>query len=200
MTGEQQSLEQRALIERLVERFLSWPLPKTFAPDCGITFTHKPDARGYMPSWPVGTNLFTADEARAMFEHVLADAAPAAVVITPEGAAKIEAWLQTPEGRSAFNEPGTLEFVPAAREQSKELRAERNQLRTALQELVRLKNIKNRLKGRAYDPRGMTRDFDGEAMWIEYEAGKEAAWNAARALLRNLSPDAAVQTAEGAAK
>lgn len=58
--------------EEMVGRFLCWRLPDTFAPDAGIKFTRpEPDARGYMPSWPVGTNLFTAEEARAMLEHVL---------------------------------------------------------------------------------------------------------------------------------
>ena len=56
----------------MVDRFLSWPLPKDFAPDCWISFRHTPDARGYAPTWPIGTNLFTADQAKAMFEYVLA--------------------------------------------------------------------------------------------------------------------------------
>jgi hypothetical protein len=59
-------------VDAMVNRFLCWPLPKTFAPDCGISFKHEPDARGYAPSWPIGTNLFTADEAKAMFLHCLA--------------------------------------------------------------------------------------------------------------------------------
>ncbi len=67
-------------VQRMVGRFLSWPLPKGFAPDCGITFdgagmdpeAYK-DGAGYRRSWPIGTNLFTADQAREMFEHVLAD-------------------------------------------------------------------------------------------------------------------------------
>jgi hypothetical protein len=59
-------------IAKLVNRFLGWPLPKTFAPDCGISFDgRKPDARGFTPSWPTGTNLFTANEAHQMFEHAL---------------------------------------------------------------------------------------------------------------------------------
>jgi hypothetical protein len=69
----------RELIDKLVDRFLSWPLPKTFAPDCGISFDgRKPDQWNPNKGWPIGTNLFTADEARAMFEHVLADTDPVA--------------------------------------------------------------------------------------------------------------------------
>lgn len=60
-------------VRDMVDRFLRWPLPKTFAPDCGISFDGRkadqwnPNGKG----WPIGTNLFTADEARQMFEHVL---------------------------------------------------------------------------------------------------------------------------------
>ena len=53
--------------DEMVNRFLSWPLPKSFAPDCGITF--KPI--NHPNVWPIGTNLFTADQARQMLEHVL---------------------------------------------------------------------------------------------------------------------------------
>lgn len=58
-------------INNLVDRFLAWPLPKDFGPDGGISFKNEPDARGYAPSWPVGTNLFTAEQARQMLEHIL---------------------------------------------------------------------------------------------------------------------------------
>lgn len=54
----------QTMIDRMVERFLSWPLPKDFAPDCGITFERGSSA-------PVGTNLFTAPQARAMVAHML---------------------------------------------------------------------------------------------------------------------------------
>ena len=61
--------------DQMVDRFLSWPLPKDFAPDCGISFDGRkpdqwnPEGKG----WPIGTNLFTADKAKAMLEHVLKD-------------------------------------------------------------------------------------------------------------------------------
>jgi len=51
--------------DEMVNRFLSWKLPDDFAPDAGITFEPSRD-------WPIGTNLFTAQQARAMLEHVLA--------------------------------------------------------------------------------------------------------------------------------
>jgi hypothetical protein len=58
-------------MDAMVNRFLCWPLPKTFSPDCYIRFDRELMERQTAPSWPVGTNLFTADEARAMLEHVL---------------------------------------------------------------------------------------------------------------------------------
>lgn len=51
----------------MVNRFLTWSLPADFAPDCGISF--KPVSTPN--SWPVGTNLLTATQARQMLEHVL---------------------------------------------------------------------------------------------------------------------------------
>lgn len=53
--------------DEMVTRFLGWSLPKDFAPDCGITFTPV----NHPNCWPVGTNVFTADQARQMLEHVL---------------------------------------------------------------------------------------------------------------------------------
>jgi hypothetical protein len=59
-------------IKQMVNRFLGWPLPKTFGPDCGIAFDgRKDDEWNKNKPWPIGTNLLTADEAKAMFEYVL---------------------------------------------------------------------------------------------------------------------------------
>jgi hypothetical protein len=62
-----------------VDRFLGWKIPTTFSPDCHIHFDRaSADLQGV--SWPTGTNLFNAEEARTMFEHVLGagqQAAPA---------------------------------------------------------------------------------------------------------------------------
>lgn len=51
----------------MVDRFLSWALPEDFQPDGGVSF-EKPN---HAASWPVGTNLLTATQARKMLEHVL---------------------------------------------------------------------------------------------------------------------------------
>lgn len=57
--------------DEMVNRFLWWSLPKDFAPDCHISFKLPDPVLNPNPTWPVGTNLFTADQARAMLEHVL---------------------------------------------------------------------------------------------------------------------------------
>ena len=56
-------------IKRLVDRFLGWPLPKDFSPDCYIRFDRESAERTL--NRPVGTNLFTAEQAQQMFEHAL---------------------------------------------------------------------------------------------------------------------------------
>jgi hypothetical protein len=56
VTGEQ--------INRLVDRFLAWPLPKSVRSDPCVTMTHYAHSRS-------GTNLLTADEARQMFRYLL---------------------------------------------------------------------------------------------------------------------------------
>jgi hypothetical protein len=68
------------LIKTAVDRFLGWKLPEDFNPDAGISFVPeynveynakygKPPARYE----PVGTNLFTATQAKGMVEHILGD-------------------------------------------------------------------------------------------------------------------------------
>lgn len=65
--------ETRVDIDGMVNRFLGWKLPKDFYPDCGIEFHRigKPSQPNYgrFSYEPVGTNLFTADQAKAMFEY-----------------------------------------------------------------------------------------------------------------------------------
>lgn len=62
--------DKAELIDQMVDRFLSWELPKDFAPDGGIEFT-PPNNPAFF--WPTGTNLLTADQARVMIEHLLSD-------------------------------------------------------------------------------------------------------------------------------
>lgn len=56
-------------IDKLVDRFLAWQLPASVCSDLCVTNAAYPHSRS-------GTNLLTADEAKAMLEHVLAESAP----------------------------------------------------------------------------------------------------------------------------
>lgn len=61
------------VIPHLVARFLSWKLPPDFSPDAGISFVPEysngtPEGGRHEPS---GTNLLNAEQAFAMFRHVL---------------------------------------------------------------------------------------------------------------------------------
>lgn len=90
----------KATLDAMVNRFLGWKLPVTFSPDAGITFKpYHPDQKPESELWPIGTNLFTADEARKMLEHITAP-----VVASPEVAcgttieaiqAEIRGWADT---------------------------------------------------------------------------------------------------------
>lgn len=54
-------------LDEMVTRFLGWRLPDDFFPDCGVTFV-KPN---HPLSWPTGTNLLHAGQAKAMLTHIL---------------------------------------------------------------------------------------------------------------------------------
>ena len=56
-------------VNKMVDRFLGWKLPSDFSPDCGISFV--PPVTPF--SWPSGTNLLNAEQARQMIEHMLAE-------------------------------------------------------------------------------------------------------------------------------
>ena len=65
------------LVDKMVDRFLGWKLPKDFYPDCGISF--KPESDYEHPEFgktkhePSGTNLFHAGQAKEMFEYAVGD-------------------------------------------------------------------------------------------------------------------------------
>ncbi|GAB3099902.1 hypothetical protein [Pseudomaricurvus hydrocarbonicus] len=86
-------------IENMVTKFLCWKLPKEFAPDCGIEFT-PPETGSPEHFWPVGTNLFTADQAREMIEHMLSDSDNVVEdMLSPEyGEHDKGPWSVTPDG------------------------------------------------------------------------------------------------------
>jgi len=59
--------------DEMVSRFLAWRLPNDFGPDCGVSFDgRRDDEWNKNKTWPIGTNLLTAEQAKAMLEHVLA--------------------------------------------------------------------------------------------------------------------------------
>jgi len=55
-------------VDAMVNRFLGWKLPVDFYPDAGVSFSRTYAAQWGMPS---GTNLFNAEQAKAMFEYCL---------------------------------------------------------------------------------------------------------------------------------
>lgn len=60
-------------IDRLVNRFLAWELPKDFNPDGGIVFEPVANA-GTIHEYvrrPIGTNLLNASQAKAMIAYIL---------------------------------------------------------------------------------------------------------------------------------
>ena len=64
------------LVQELVNNFLSWKLPKDFSPDCGISFFGDGEFE------PIGTNLFTATQAKSMFEYLLDKSKPVGECVT----------------------------------------------------------------------------------------------------------------------
>ncbi len=65
--------------QEMIDRFLRWQLPEHFSPDAGVSFKPtKPDGYG-THWWPIGTNLFTADQTRQMLGFVLAESTAAQV-------------------------------------------------------------------------------------------------------------------------
>ena len=59
-------------IKYMTQRFLNWRLPEHFNPDCGISFTTDYNVNTPYPAKhePVGTNLFSADQAEQMIRHM----------------------------------------------------------------------------------------------------------------------------------
>lgn len=57
-------------IKHMVDRFLGWKLPENFNPDAGISFT-RPNYHPFIDATPSGTNLFDAEQARAMVRYMI---------------------------------------------------------------------------------------------------------------------------------
>lgn len=65
--------ENTDLIKHMTDRFLGWKLPDDFHPDAGISFskTYNNGTEAGGVHEPVGTNLFTAQQAQEMFAYLL---------------------------------------------------------------------------------------------------------------------------------
>lgn len=73
-SGMPESAQEDDAIRAAAYKLMMWPLPRDFSPDCGISFDgRKDDEWNKNKSWPVGTNLFNVDQARAMFAHCIGD-------------------------------------------------------------------------------------------------------------------------------
>jgi len=64
-------------VGKMVDRFLGWKLPTNFHPDNGISFKNESDYEhpeyGRTKYEPSGTNLFSAFQAKEMFEYAVGD-------------------------------------------------------------------------------------------------------------------------------
>lgn len=72
-------------IDRMVDRFLGWELPEDFSPDGGISYTPLYLTTGQRMKL-VGTDLFTASQARRMVEYIVS--APESRPVEKPGAKK----------------------------------------------------------------------------------------------------------------
>lgn len=88
--------------DEMVNRFLAWPLPMSVSSDLCVT---KRELESSYPPKRIGTNLLTADEARAMLEHVLN--AP-----LPESEATSAELRRTLTGDSRFNDAPVSAIPP----------------------------------------------------------------------------------------
>ena len=82
-----------AELDRLVQRFLSWPLPSSVCADLCATQHGAPHRSG--------TNLLSAVEARQMIEHLLAGE-PEAVSASPAEPVPLAGMLVAPTGNLRF--------------------------------------------------------------------------------------------------
>jgi hypothetical protein len=87
-------------IKHMTDRFLSWHLPRDFAPDAGISFDGARLTAHPELGMPTGTNLFDANQAEQMVRHMveglgMTDTADRLFEATKHGDEKHQAWLQS---------------------------------------------------------------------------------------------------------
>lgn len=73
-------------IRHMVDRFLAWPLPADFSPDDGISFDPVANRGNEFERRrePIGTNLLTAAQAKAMVLHLIAGMPGAAISLASD--------------------------------------------------------------------------------------------------------------------
>lgn len=117
------------IIPHLVARFLSWKLPHDFRPDAGISFVPEynngtPEGGRHEPS---GTNLLNAEQAFAMFRHVLDHPAVNAMPereLLREALSALECmleWFDPPIARGLYE--GERDAIADARAAADKIRA-----------------------------------------------------------------------------
>ncbi len=69
MTIKLSKVKYEEILDKMVSSFLAWKLPENFVPDGGISFNKTFSIDHNV--WPIGTNLFAADQAKDMFKECL---------------------------------------------------------------------------------------------------------------------------------
>jgi len=108
-------MKNEKIVNELVDAFLSWNLPDDFCPDAGISFNKYTFANHEFN--PIGTNLFTATQAKAMFEYLLNKSPAFANAIeqelcSGEAVARYIARRLTPDGTDEFFGIALTEAIP----------------------------------------------------------------------------------------
>jgi hypothetical protein len=115
---------REALIKEAVNRFLCWKLPEHFRPDAGISFSPEynkeymaKQGKPPMRHEPVGTNLFGADQAKAMFEHCIPtliepkyEAVRDALDKSRKALESFNAWHCNSEAADAYGDSSLFEY------------------------------------------------------------------------------------------
>ena len=74
---DEPAIQDADQIKHMVGRFLNWKLPENFDPDAGISFKALYNENTPFPARhePVGTNLFSYEQADAMVRHMMGGSA-----------------------------------------------------------------------------------------------------------------------------
>jgi hypothetical protein len=97
-TEDVAAVVQQRIVSRLVDKFLSWPLPESVCSDrCALI-------RGYPHR--SGTNLLTATEAEQMIRHLLGPALSKDATTEEEGESFTQGFFEGIEHQKSANDAG----------------------------------------------------------------------------------------------